>query len=102
MAKVARITDQTGSDISYVFDCPGCGIGHSFRVEGNGPKWRFNGDVDAPTFDPSLLVRWGKNSIEEVVCHSFVRDGKMQFLGDCTHGLAGQTIELPETDWGDE
>ena len=28
------------------------------------------------------------------VCHSFVTDGKIQFLGDCTHELAGQTVEL--------
>jgi hypothetical protein len=32
----------------------------------------------------------------ERVCHSFVTDGKIQFLGDCTHALAGQTVELPE------
>jgi len=30
------------------------------------------------------------------ICHSFIRDGKIQFLGDCTHALAGQTVDLPE------
>jgi hypothetical protein len=25
-----------------------------------------------------------------------VNDGKIQFLGDCHHKLAGQTVELPE------
>jgi len=30
------------------------------------------------------------------VCHSFVTDGRIQFLGDCTHNLAGQTVDLPE------
>lgn len=29
-------------------------------------------------------------------CHSFVTNGKIQFLNDCTHDLKGQTIELPE------
>jgi hypothetical protein len=29
------------------------------------------------------------------VCHSFVVDGRIQFLGDCTHHLAGQTVDLP-------
>lgn len=29
-------------------------------------------------------------------CHSFVVDGQMQFLGDCTHALAGQTVPIPE------
>lgn len=32
------------------------------------------------------------------VCHSFVTDGKIQFLGDCTHNLVGQIVELPEID----
>ena len=30
------------------------------------------------------------------VCHSFVTDGRIQFLADCTHALAGQTVDLPE------
>lgn len=34
------------------------------------------------------------------VCHSFVRAGKIEFLGDCTHALAGQTVALP--DWPDD
>lgn len=29
------------------------------------------------------------------VCHSFVREGRIQFLGDCTHRLAGHTVDLP-------
>lgn len=33
--------------------------------------------------------KWG------TVCHAFVRDGQMEFLGDCTHGLAGQTVPIP-------
>jgi len=29
------------------------------------------------------------------ICHSFVTDGQIQFLGDCTHKLAGRTVPLP-------
>ncbi|MNR55162.1 hypothetical protein D3C85_1754830 [compost metagenome] len=32
------------------------------------------------------------------VCHSWVTDGKIQFLHDCTHALAGQTIALEDVD----
>jgi hypothetical protein len=30
------------------------------------------------------------------VCHSFVTDGKIQYLSDCTHAMAGQTVDLLE------
>lgn len=53
-----------------------------------------------PTFKPSILVtlRWSENDASEKdeVCHSFVTDGQIQFLGDCTHELAGQTVPIPE------
>lgn len=29
-------------------------------------------------------------------CHSYVRDGKIEFLGDCFHDLKNTTVELPE------
>lgn len=32
-----------------------------------------------------------------MLCHSFVTDGKIQFLNDCFHSLKGQTVDLP--DW---
>ncbi len=99
-----------------VFRCPGCGWAHQIRVEGEGrPLWGFNGNGDAPTFTPSVLVRreswvppvtgdnleeWRANpwpqAKEEHICHSFVTDGRIQFLSDCTHALAGQTVDLPD------
>ena len=32
------------------------------------------------------------------VCHSFVTDGRIQFLADSNHALAGQTVDLPEVE----
>jgi hypothetical protein len=29
-------------------------------------------------------------------CHTFITDGTVQFLSDCSHALAGQTLDLPE------
>jgi len=64
------------------------------------PSWEFNGDYDKPTFSPSILMTTWESINEtekrDVRCHSFVTDGKIQFLSDCTHELAGQTVELPE------
>ncbi|WDA11684.1 DUF6527 family protein [Paracoccus marcusii] len=85
------------------FMCPGCNGMHAITVEGPN-SWGFNGNVDAPTFTPSILVRCGSavdpSFIDEpgdppTVCHSFVSDGQIQFLADCTHQLAGQTVPLP-------
>ena len=63
--------------------------------------WSWNGSATRPTFQPSVLVRYegtdaGKDGAPPAVCHSFVVDGRMQFLGDCTHALAGQTVPIPE------
>ncbi len=35
-------------------------------------------------------------------CHSFIEKGKIRFLPDCTHSLAGQTVDLPENEWPDD
>lgn len=98
-------------------------MSHIVYVHANGyrPTWTWNGSVDFPTFEPSILVTW--DSLSEAgrekndafrrehgrymsptelpwdvrnICHSFVRNGRIQFLGDCTHDLAGQTVELPD------
>lgn len=82
----------------YVFHCPGCERAHPFEVEApNGRGWTWNGSLDKPTFHPSLLVDHPEHR-----CHSFVTDGKIQFLSDCWHALRGTTVELPDWDSSDE
>jgi len=82
----------------WTFECPGCDMMHAFYTDrSKEPCWKFNGDVDKPTFSPSLRVRYTYKD-ENRMCHSFVKEGKMQFLNDCTHDLAGQTVDLPELD----
>lgn len=100
-----------GRKLMIHFRCPGCDAGHYIRTveandylpdeQGAKPIWGFNGDLDRPTFTPSILTWWPiyENGIEigrEKVCHSFVTDGRIQFLSDCWHSLKNQTIELPE------
>jgi hypothetical protein len=79
---------------------------HQVQVgAGSGPRWGFNGDFDRPTFTPSIKVTWSEPSDvpeefddtskdKQMCCHSFVRDGQIEFLGDCTHDLAGKTAPL--------
>jgi hypothetical protein len=108
----------------YVFKCPGCTMDHmaivgytpeyreSRQKSGfNCPVWGFNDSLDRPTFTPSLLVQWtefptyaehkrimaGKDiELPKQICHSFITDGRIQFLNDCTHLLKGQTVDLAE------
>jgi len=82
------------------FDCPGCKARHSIMIAPSStgtPVWTWNGSKESPTFSPSLLVRgYDYEDEEEYICHSFVNNGKIKFLGDCTHSLAGHTVDLLE------
>jgi hypothetical protein len=85
--------------IGYSFECPGCGHSHLIYTDGrfsNGVAWDFNGDQDRPTFQPSLLTWIDEPPKAAFRCHSFIRDGNIQFLADCSHPLANQTVPLPE------
>ena len=104
MAKATPVDGTDGELEGYMVRCPGCGDHHLFSTEhanSVGARWSFNGDSERPTFSPSMLVRsevWDGNATRKDVCHSFVRDGRIQFLGDCTHELAGKTVPLPDID----
>lgn len=108
----------TGADgITYLmFWCEGCQTHHGpvvARLAG-GSVWSWNGRVDLPTVQPSIRVQSSRLTEEglrmidaglpapeggrypsvDVLCHSYVTDGRIQYLGDCTHALAGQTVDL--------
>ena len=91
MAKIG-IWKLDGRFYRYCFYCPGCKDNHYLNK-----RWKFNGDLDRPTFTPSLLSQYNNKEI----CHSYITDGKIRFLTDCTHHLKGQTVELPEYPDGD-
>jgi len=80
-------------------------------------KWSWNGDIDKPTLRPSLLVQSGhyapnfkqddscwckyyKDHPDETPvfncfrCHTWINDGKAQFLPDSTHEHSGKTLDL--------
>ena len=99
------------------FWCPGCEEMHVVRVSSGSGDWGFNGNYDRPTFTPSVLVTgvditpkgeaqydaWvaaGYPTLAPTLdstpsrCHSFVTDGQIQFLSDCTHSSAGKTLPL--------
>lgn len=84
-AKFFQISGR--SETEWFFQCPGCDCLHYV----DSPRWNFNGDVNNPSVTPSLVIEHSDN----VRCHLFVRDGKIEFLDDSTHALKGQTVEIP-------
>lgn len=98
-----------------MFWCEGCRTHHAPRVGGtsSGPVWAWNGDRERPTVQPSIRVQGTVPLTEDeyarvmageliepkpLLCHTFLTDGRLQYLGDCTHALAGQTVDLQEMD----
>lgn len=71
--------------------CPGCGMMHMIHIHTpnqQGAQWTFNGNVDLPTFTPSINVVG--------YCHYFITEGKLIYLDDCVHALKGQVIDFPD------
>lgn len=152
---VARVVEYTASAPGkQVWTwCPGCDTIHPFTIESDGrlnggTTWEWDGNLEAPTFSPSLLVHMSVHLCEgehdPVVCedpaceatghalgamvdgkptwrfpdeqpddydirghgqphtrepafgpcHSFLRAGVWDFLGDSAHHLAGQQVPM--------
>lgn len=108
-----------GGCSNFMFFCPGCGERHDMPLNpAEHPRWEWNGSVERPTLTPSLLIRsghyvpghegddcWCTYNAEHpdapapfscYTCHSYITEGRIQFLADSTHALAGQIVDLPE------
>ena len=115
--KLLRCSDLFGSPdlpiVTYAHYCAACDELHHFAVDkpfSNGARWIFNGNAASPTFQPSMNIRIGpfpagsgprdRTTGERTgtlsVCHYFLRDGRIQYLGDCTHDMSGMTTELQD------
>lgn len=96
-----RVPNGDGTPYGVCWDCPGCGEPHVVPTVGPN-AWGFNEDLERPTLTPSILVHSRKRyrvdgTIEDSPrCHTFIRDGRIEYQSDCTHALAGQTVDLPE------
>ena len=100
----SKLWERRGESKSYfLFWCPGCGCGHLFYV---GPgfahpsQWTFNGNLERPTFSPSLrhfYTKEGNGSKREITtCHLFVTDGQIQYCGDNPHDFNGKTVPMED------
>lgn len=105
---------------SLAFICPGCMLdaydlptGETYHPTGlhllpvntdqTKPVWTFDGNEDAPTVSPSILTHHEQTETDPrptFVCHSFLKAGVFEFLGDCTHKLAGHFVPMVDLpDW---
>ncbi len=109
-----KIYKQT--DTQCLFWCPGCDEAHSI----DNTRWQVSGTEDRPTISPSVLATCGHldpkydgngcwctyneehpdnpSKYKCYRCHSFVRDGQIEFLTDCSHALAGKTVPMVEVE----
>lgn len=92
MIKRVRLTD----DGWITWHCPGCGHGHGVPVGVN--RWYWNGSQERPSIQPSVLVNVGKANPMVPLCHVFITNGFINFLPDCTHALAGQVVEMEDSE----
>lgn len=113
LRSVAFNTEKTRTGVSWY--CPGCKERHSVCTKSDvpGSTWYYNGNPDSPTFSPSVLVQGMQCITDELgnwtgdwvrdeqgkgipqLCHTYITDGQIQFLPDCQHHLAGQTVPMP-------
>lgn len=104
------------TDVAFIFAdtmlaywCDGCEMRHMIHIKPvpNNPQypvWEWNGSLEKPTISPSVLVNWKNASNKRLAaigtCHTFIRDGVVEFLADCGHKLAGQNVPLkPTSEW---
>lgn len=98
MAKVVPYSQEDGfSNNGWAINCPGCNRRH--YIPDNG-IWKFNGNVDRPTFKPSVNESCNapgpkhQPGIPYSRCHFIITDGMIQFCADCTHNHAGETLPM--------
>lgn len=99
MSKLLFKREYENGETSITFWCPGCDGGHTIFV-GGAETWTWNGDDEKPTFNPSVLANGTPSAgsdewnAKHPRCHSFVRDGMIQYLSDSNHALAGLTVPM--------
>jgi len=103
-----------GGYYAFTHWCPGCKEPHTtICADTDSPCW-FDGNLDQPTFTPSIKITGKKRTVDEQgrwlggwvrdadgntipwCCHYNVTAGQIVFHGDSTHELRGTTVPLPE------
>lgn len=70
------------------FYCPACKTKHAINV-----SWNITGSDDCPTVNPSVLTTMPPTDYR---CHLFIRNGKIEYCGDCSHDMKGKTVDMED------
>lgn len=93
--KIIEIPSSVPGNSRIAFYCEGCGS----LMQVCPDRWNWNRDPQNPTLSPSILQTIGPfPDGHKKVCHCFVRDGRIEYCGDCTHSLAGTTHLLRDVE----
>jgi hypothetical protein len=89
------LATQGGLGTAYYFWCPACAKPHQYVVKNDGTGWKFDGNMEQPTFTPSFrefmpLDGGGQRTL----CHLFLKRGQIEYCGDSPHSLAGQKVPM--------
>jgi hypothetical protein len=89
-ARTLLTREYEGGEIHWLFWCPACKETHFFskRMPDGKPGWEFDGNIEKPTFSPSLRYLTGKK------CHLNLTSGTIHFHGDCPHDMKNQKADL--------
>jgi uncharacterized protein DUF6527 len=69
--------------------CPACELLHPLPSDTG--KWKFDGDLERPSFSPSFKQFLGG----ERVCHYVIAEGVIHFCADSAHAFAKQAVPMP-------
>ena len=70
--------------------CPACKEVHHIRLKESTrirPSWDWDHNLENPTLSPDIKIK---------ECHFKITNGFIEYLPDCNHEYAGQTLELPD------
>ncbi|MET3981754.1 hypothetical protein ABIB62_004371 [Mucilaginibacter sp. UYP25] len=92
--KVNVLQPILNSKGNYIFYCPGCEANHLVSIAPKaGTYHTLTGTLARPTIRASVMVA-GNKKLGIHRCHSFVTEGMIAYLDDCTHPLAGKTVSM--------
>ena len=80
--------------------CASCDMLHPIALHNRPGEsvdvWSWNNDAERPTFMPSFLTDMSGRNGPKRICHTYIKEGMVEYLNDSTIHLRGVTKELQD------